>query len=121
MSWLGVTVETYFGAPCIHKLTHNFKLFLITSVSLSYPLSKQMALTFTFLFKKLIWSTLINLLLIWNIIGLFQKLDAHPLKKTWEFQKFWPHFSLGNTEKIKHFFGCKGKEDMGIPKIFNYF
>ena len=24
-------------------------------------------------------------------IGLFQKLDAHPLKKTWESKKFYPY------------------------------
>ena len=28
---------------------------------------------------------------------------------------------MGNPPKIKHFFGRKGKEDMGIPKIFDHF
>ena len=30
-------------------------------------------------------------------------------------------FFIGKSKKIKYFFGCKGKEDMGIPKIFNHF
>ena len=30
-------------------------------------------------------------------------------------------FFIGKSKKIKHFFGRKGKEDMGIPKIFNHF
>ena len=30
-------------------------------------------------------------------------------------------FFIGKSPKIKHFFVCKGKEDMGIPKIFNHF
>ena len=30
-------------------------------------------------------------------------------------------FFIGKSPKIKHFFGRKGKEDMGIPKIFNHF
>ena len=38
-----------------------------------------------------------SLLLLVTIIlyekWLFQKLDAHPVKKTWESQKFCPHFS----------------------------
>ena len=25
-------------------------------------------------------------------------------------------FFTGKSQKIQHFFGCKGKEDMGIPK-----
>ena len=45
-------------------------------------------------------------------IGLFQKLDAHPLTKTWESPK------MGI---LKHLFGCKGKENMGIAKIFDHF
>ena len=58
--------------------------------------------------------------------GQFQKLNAHPLKKTWESKKFYPHFSLGIKKKKatkkkkkqkKAFFGHKGKEDMGIPKF----
>ena len=28
---------------------------------------------------------------------------------------------IGNSPKIKHFFGHKGKEGMGIPKIFDRF
>ena len=54
-------------------------------------------------------------------IGLFQKLGAHLIKKTWESKKFYPHISLGifppPPKKNKHFFGRKGKENMGIPKI----
>ena len=30
-------------------------------------------------------------------------------------------FFIGKSQKIKHFFGCKGKEDMWIHKIFNHF
>ena len=30
-------------------------------------------------------------------------------------------FFIGKSQKIKQFFGCKGKEDMGIPEIFNHF
>ena len=48
--------------------------------------------------------------------GLFQKLDVHPLKKTWESQNFNPHFSLGIPKKLKHFFGHEGKEDKEIPQ-----
>ena len=47
-------------------------------------------------FRKLHHTLLFN--------GLFQKLDAHPLKKTWESQKFIPHFSLGNQKKLSIFF-----------------
>ena len=28
---------------------------------------------------------------------------------------------IGKSPKIKHFFACKGKEDMEIPKMFNHF
>ena len=41
--------------------------------------------------------------------GLFQKLDAHPPKETWE------------SPKIKHFFGCKGKEEWEFPKYLIIF
>ena len=56
--------------------------------------------------------------------GLFQKLDAHPLKKIWEsLKKFYSHFSLGipPPKKINHIFGCKDKEDVEIPKNFDCF
>ena len=55
------------------------------------------------------------------VIGLFQKLDTHPLKKTWESPKNFNHALNWEIKKNKRFFGCKGKEDMGIPKIFNHF
>ena len=29
-------------------------------------------------------------------------------------------FFIGNSQKVRHFFVCKGKEDMGIPKIFDH-
>ena len=35
--------------------------------------------------------------------------------------KTFPTFFIGNSPKIKHFFGRKGKEDMGIPKISDRF
>ena len=52
--------------------------------------------------------------------GLFQKLDAHPLKKTWLWkkEKQYPHISLGI---IKHFFGRKSNEDMEIPNMSDCF
>ena len=33
--------------------------------------------------------------------------------------KILPTFFIRNSPKIKHFFGRKGKEDMGIPKNFD--
>ena len=54
-------------------------------------------------------------------IGLFQKIDAHPPKEDMGIPKMLTTFFIGKSQKIKHFFGCKGKEDTGIPKIFSHF
>ena len=53
--------------------------------------------------------------------GLFQKLDAHPPKEDMGIPKILPAYFIGNSSKIKHFFGREGKEDMGIPKMFDRF
>ena len=50
-----------------------------------------------------IWSpiripTVLLLFLSESNFGLFQKLDAHPLKTTWESKKFYPHFSSGISQ-----------------------
>ena len=37
------------------------------------------------------------------------------------FPKFLATFFIGNSQKNIHFLGRKGKEDMGIPKIFDRF
>ena len=57
------------------------------------------------------------------INGLFQKLDAHPVKKTCTvgILKILLTVFIGKSQKMKHFFGRKGKEDMEIPKIFERF
>ena len=58
----------------------------------------------------------------WNNNGLFQKLDAHPPpKEDMGILKILTTFFIGKSKKIEHFFGCKGQEDMGIPKISNHF
>ena len=44
-----------------------------------------------------------------------------PPKEDMGIKKNSTTFFIGKSQKIKHFFGCKGKEDMGIPKIFNHF
>ena len=46
-------------------------------------------------------TTMYQVLVLDLFIVLFQKLDAHPLKKTQESQKFYPHFSLGIKKKKK--------------------
>ena len=52
--------------------------------------------------------------------GLFQKLDEHPPKKDMGIPNILTTFFIGKSQKIKHFFGCKGKEGMVIPKIYNH-
>ena len=49
------------------------------------------------------------------------EITCTPPKEDMRIPTILPTFFIGKSKKIKHFFGCKGKEDMGIPKIFNHF
>ena len=44
-----------------------------------------------------------------------------PPKEDMGIPKILTTFFIGNSKKIKPFFSRKGKEGMGIPKIFNHF
>ena len=57
----------------------------------------------------------------WENIVLFQKLDAHPLKKTWEFKKFYPYFSLGIFKKLSTFLVAKVKKTWEFSKFLIVF
>ena len=53
-------------------------------------------------------------------LGLFQKLDAHPLKIS-ESQKFYPHFSLGILKKLCTVFVARVKKTLEFPKFLIIF
>ena len=50
------------------------------------------------------------------VIGPFQKLDAHPLKKTWESQKILTTFFIGKSKKISTFLVARVKKTWEFPK-----
>ena len=45
----------------------------------------------------------------------------HTPKEIIGITKSLPTFSNGNSKKVKHFYGHKGKEGMGILKVFDRF
>ena len=57
-----------------------------------------------------------------NDFGQFQKLDTHPLKKTWESQKCEPlFFLLGIPKKLIAFSVTRVKKTWKFSKMFNAF
>ena len=52
----------------------------------------------------------------WAIPGI----RCTPRKEDMGIPQILTTFFIGKSPQIKHFFGCKGEENMGIPKIFNH-
>ena len=77
---------------------HNYRVFSISDVLITLWVSYREA-------KERHWT--------------IPEIRRTPLKKTKESPKNYPYFSLGIPKKIFTFLSCKGKEDMGIPKLFD--
>ena len=93
-----------FGGNFVHFL---YKTFQKSDACLAYMFTTGESVVLIFKGNRTYWA--------------IPEIKCTPPKEDMGILKILATFFIGKSQKIKHIFGCKGKEDMGIPKIFHHF
>ena len=125
---------SYWGSQTINQIYFTLKFYVATWINF-IPLREWMwchnsglhyasvsiAYNATFFLLRTAYSKRVSVLPNITYTMGIPEIRCTPPKEGMGIPKILTTFFIGKSPKIKHFCGCKGKEDTGIPRIFNHF